>query len=210
MLVAAAEALAIAVAGMGTDHDAPRGGRASVCRITSTTAGVGVAADARRGHQLEQRPVVGKPFAQVGVQVDDPGSGRGSPLLEPFMAPALEFRGGDRLEPDSIAGPDREVTVFGIGDAKRCCPQQVPAAGRLDGIDGRLPAGDGDRARRHPQPRRIPTRQAGQSRGEIAGVRKPGQEADREYVVLDLAMQRDHLGRLRANLAATSSRSAPS
>ena len=157
------------------------------------------------------RRSLGKPSPRSAFRSIDPAVSRRMPFAEPFMTSALEFGGRDRLEPDSIAGPDREVTAFGIGDAKRRRSQQVPAAGRLDGIDGRLPAGDGDRARRHPEPGRIPPREAGQSRGEIAGVRETRQETDREHVVFDPAVQvRSPRPRLRSNLAATSSRSAPS
>ena len=56
------------------------------------------------------------------------------------MAPALEFRRRDRLETDSIAGPDWEVAGFEIGDAKGSRPQQMPSPRRVDGIDGRLAA----------------------------------------------------------------------
>ena len=69
-LFAAAKALAIAVAGMGTDHDAVAWRLGQRLPDHVDAAGMRVAADARRGHQVEQRLVVGKAFAQVGVQVD--------------------------------------------------------------------------------------------------------------------------------------------
>ena len=34
------------------------------------------------------------------------------------MASGLEFGGGDRLKPDPVAGLDREVAGFDVGDAE--------------------------------------------------------------------------------------------
>ena len=108
------------------------------------------------------------------------------------MAPGLEFRHGDRLEPDSVTGPDREVAELGIGDAEWSHSEQMPTSRRLAGIDRRLAAGDGDRPRRHAEPGRITSRQAAEGRGEIARVGEPRLKADRENMVLDRAVQVDH------------------
>src|SRR5262249_549997 len=75
------------------------------------------------------------------------------PLLESFMAPGFEFGGGDRHELDSIAGTDREITGLRVGDAKRSCPKQMPAAGRFGRVDRGLAAGGRDRPGHDAKPR---------------------------------------------------------
>ena len=130
------------------------------------------------------------------------------------MAFALKFRGGDRLKPDSIAGPDREVTGFGINNLKWCRPQKVPAAGRLDGIDGQVcrpamatePAGTRTRGD-------DPAERSRPGQGEDSRRKgNPGRKPDREYVVLDLTSECSSItsAGCKASLAATSSRSTPS
>ena len=101
------------------------------------------------------------------------------------MASGLEFLGRDRPEPDAVAGADREITLVQVDDAQGRPAEQVPAAGRLGGIDPGLAARDRHRAGRHAEPRRIATRQARQGVGQVAGIREARLEADREDVVLD-------------------------
>ena len=139
--------------------------RAASARIASGAAGVRTAADARRGHELEQRPVVREAFAQVGVQVDRSGLRRRSCGQSRSLTSGLEFRGGDRLKADAVAGLDREVAGFDVDDAEGRRSEQVPAAGRSAGIDRRLPAGDGDRARRDLQSGRIAPGEVRRERG---------------------------------------------
>ena len=71
------------------------------------------------------------------------------------MASGLEFLGGDRPEPDAVAGPDGEIAVVQVDDAQGRPAEQVPAAGRLGRIDPRLASRDRHRARRDAEPRRI-------------------------------------------------------
>src|SRR5947209_7593625 len=101
-----------------------------------------------------------------------------TPVSESLIAPALEFLGVDCLKLDPVPRADRKILGVGIGDLERGSTQQVPAAGRLAGIDARLTAGDRDRAGGDLQPGRIAARQPTESRGEITGVGKALQEAN--------------------------------
>jgi hypothetical protein len=88
------------------------------------------------------------------------------------MTSGLVFLGLDRPELNAVAGADREIPLVAVDDAQGRPAEQVPAAGRLDRIDPRLPAGDGHRTGRHAEPRRLAARQPGQGRRQIAGIRK--------------------------------------
>src|SRR5262249_49728319 len=136
---------------------------------------------------------LGKPSPRSAFKSIDPRGSVG-PFLDAFMASGLEFGHRDRLETDSITPSGREVPVLGRCAAKRRCPEEMPTAWRLAGIDAGLPSGDGDRAPRHAQAGRIAARQARQSRRQITRVREPWQETDREDVVLGTAVQIDHIG----------------
>src|SRR5262249_12583777 len=114
---------------------------------------------------------------------------------EALISSGLKFIGGDRLEKKSVTRADREMAGFGIGNAQWRRSEQVPATGRLSGIDACLAARDGHRSRRDAGSRRIVARQAGNRRREIACIGKTRLEADREDVVLDRAVQRRQLER---------------
>ena len=164
-LHAPAETLAIGEAGVSADHDAGLGGQAERLADRSGVAGMGAAADAGGGHAVEQGPIVGKAFAKVGVEIDGSGLTPVRTASESLIAPVLEFLGVDRLKLDPVACADREILRVGVGDQERGSAQQVPAAGRLAGIDARLTAGDGDRAGGNLQPGRVAARQARRGQG---------------------------------------------
>ncbi len=84
----------------------------------------------------------------------------------------------DRLELQPVAGPQQTRRVAaGVEQRQRRAADEVPAAGRLEGVDGRLVTGDRHRPRGDPRPRRLAPRHR-QPRIESADIRKPGRETE--------------------------------
>ena len=70
---------------------------------------MGAAADACGGDAVEQSPIVGKAFAEIGIEVDGSGLDNRTAVSESLIAPGLEFLGVDRLKLDPVARADREI-----------------------------------------------------------------------------------------------------
>ena len=150
---------------MGPDHDASGQRIDSVCRITS-----GLPAWA------PQQMLAEVTSSSRAWSLGNPSPRSAFRSMRPGCKPSVRYErrscllasnseteiGSNRIRSPARIG---KYPSSRIGDAKRGRSEQMPAPGRVDGIDGRLPAHDGYRARRH--------RSAAAS-GDGAG--RPGQE----------------------------------
>ena len=171
-------------------------------------ARMAAAGDAGGADARQQRGVIGKTLAKIGVQID--GSlGHSSRSPAPAASKSASSIGSKR---NPIPTADREMTLFQVQDRQRRCPaQQVPATGRHLGINPGLPSGHRDRAGRHRSPRRLTAGQAAQGRRQVARAGEPRQEPECEaHGTHARCAGRSSSSGAATSRRATSSRSGPS
>src|SRR6187549_1812638 len=101
-------------------------------------------------------------------------------------------------ETDGVAGLDLCGLISTCVPHDRIGPaDEVPAARRRRRVNGRLPAGDGDAARRYALTWRVETLQL-ELAGQLAEVREAGREAEHVSAVDDRSVNFDHLRRRQA------------
>jgi hypothetical protein len=116
------------------------------------------------------------------------------------MKPVLKFLSINGLEADAVTGPDREVSLVGLGDAERGPAQKVPSSGRLARIDTGLPARDRNRAGRNLEPWLVAPGQTAECRNKVARVGKSLEESNGEDVVNRGRVEVNHPFELQAEL----------